>query len=859
MNNRFIVIKFGGTSVSTRQSWQNIVTIIKRHIQTGFKPIVVCSAITQITNFLEQLISAALLNGETQATQEILNQIQLRYKMLAQDLDLDFDALLKNDFEILSHYIKGIALLSEASPKIQARVLSFGELLLTKLGAAFLQNNGLAIAWQDAREILVAEKNNFATIPDHYLSATCEIKYNIEIAKKLAKLSVGIITQGFVASDNKGETVLLGRGGSDTSAAYFAALVNAQCCEIWTDVPGIYTANPKEVPNARLLLQLDYAEAQEIASMGAKVIHPNSIEPLKIQKIPLYIRYTEQIDLPGTLISDTSDHNGIQIKAIVNKFNVLLINIETVRMWKQVGFLADVFALFKEQGISIDLISTSETSITVSVDNNDAKRNQTALDNLLMQLNKIAKAKIIGPCASISLVGHHIRMILHKISSVFDLFESQQIYLLSQSANDLNLTLVVDEDRAVYLTKKLHALLIEQHPRNHFLGQSWNELFGAKEPEVLTWWKIKRDQLLAIASTSGPLYVYDQATITEAANQLKNCSAINQLFYAIKANSNPAILKILYDLNIGFECTSIYEVRHILALFPEINHKRILFTPNFAPKSEYEAALTLNINITLDNLFILKAWAAIFSGQEILLRIDPGYGAGHHKFVCTGGEESKFGIFISDLKEAADLINKNNITVIGLHAHTGSGILQPTIWQENALKLLSVGHYFPSAKILNIGGGLGIVETPGQTALDLMTFNQSLQKVKNAHPDIQLWLEPGRFLVARAGVLLAKVSQIKQKNETHFIGIEAGMNSLIRPALYGAYHEIVNLTRLAENKNQIAHVVGPICESGDVLGYSRRLPESFEGDIFLIANTGAYGRSMSSRYNLREPADEVLI
>ncbi len=859
MNNPFIVIKFGGTSVSTKETWQSILTITKRHIEAGFRPIIVCSAITQITNSLEQLILAALSNNKTDAADIILNQIQLRHQTLAQDLNLDFDALLKNDFELLSHYIKGIVLLSEASPRIQARILSFGELLLTKLGAAFLQNNGIAIAWQDARNILISEKNAFATEADHYLSATCEIKYNPEIAKQLEKLSVGIITQGFVASDLKGETVLLGRGGSDTSAAYFAALVNARCCEIWTDVPGIYTTNPKEVPNARLLLQLDYAEAQEIASMGAKVIHPNSIEPLKIQKIPLYIRYTEQIDLPGTLISDVSDQNGTQIKAIVNKLNVLLINIETVRMWKQVGFLADVFTLFKAHGISIDLISTSETTVTVSVDNNDVKRNQTSLNNLLIQLNKMATAKIIGPCASISLVGQHIRMILHKISSVFDLFESQQIYLLSQSANDLNLTLVIDEDRAVYLTKKLHALLIEQHPRNHFLGQSWNELFGTKEPEVLTWWKIKRDQLLSIASTSGPLYVYDQSIIAEAANQLKNCSAINQLFYAIKANSNPAVLKILYDLNIGFECTSIYEVRHILSLFPAINHKRILFTPNFAPKSEYEAALTLNINITLDNLFILKTWAAIFSGREILLRIDPGYGAGHHKFVCTGGEESKFGIFISDLEEAAGIINKNNIKVIGLHAHTGSGILQPEIWQENALKLLSVRHYFPNAKILNIGGGLGIVETPGQTALDLAAFNLSLQKIKDAHPDITLWLEPGRFLVARAGVLLAKVSQIKQKNETHFIGIETGMNSLIRPSLYGAYHEIVNLTRLAEPKNQVAHVVGPICESGDVLGYSRRLPESFEGDVFLIANTGAYGRSMSSRYNLREPAEELLI
>ncbi len=158
-----------------------------------------------------------------------------------------------------------------------------------------------------------------------------------------------------------------------------------------------------------------------------------------------------------------------------------------------------------------------------------------------------------------------------------------------------------------------------------------------------------------------------------------------------------------------------------------------------------------------------------------------------------------------------------------------------------------------------MGGGLGVPENASQHSLDVQAINNSLLQAKSAFPDIQIWMEPGRFLVAEAGVLLARVTQVKSKNEVNFIGIETGMNSLIRPALYGSYHEIVNLTRLDEAPALTAHIVGPICESGDVLGYSRILPKTREGDVILIANTGAYGRVMSSHYNLREPAREIFV
>ena len=160
---------------------------------------------------------------------------------------------------------------------------------------------------------------------------------------------------------------------------------------------------------------------------------------------------------------------------------------------------------------------------------------------------------------------------------------------------------------------------------------------------------------------------------------------------------------------------------------------------------------------------------------------------------------------------------------------------------------------------MDVGGGLGIPERPGQLRLDLQALDAALAQVRQENPGVELWIEPGRYIVAEAGVLLARVTQLKGKGEVRYVGVATGMNSLIRPALYGAHHEIVNLTRLDEPATEVVDVVGPICESADQLGNDRLLPPTREGDVLLIANTGAYGHAMSSNYNLRAPAPEFLI
>ena len=195
----------------------------------------------------------------------------------------------------------------------------------------------------------------------------------------------------------------------------------------------------------------------------------------------------------------------------------------------------------------------------------------------------------------------------------------------------------------------------------------------------------------------------------------------------------------------------------------------------------------------------------------------------------------------------------------GLHVHAGSGILEPEHWERNARALAELAEAIPSVRYVDLGGGLGVPHRFGQPSLDLSALDRSLEGARKMLGGLKIWLEPGRFIVADAGVLLARVTQLKRKDRRLFIGLATGMNSLIRPALYGAHHEIVNLTQLGEAVTELATVVGPICETGDRLGVDRLLPKTREGDVMLIAQVGAYGRVMGSSYNLRLPADEIVI
>ncbi|HHT9675282.1 TPA: bifunctional aspartate kinase/diaminopimelate decarboxylase [Legionella pneumophila] len=849
-----VVIKFGGTSVSTRATWNNIAAITQKHLNTGVQPVIVCSALTQISNKLEKAIEAALLDEH----HSLFNDIQSSHLNLAEQLEVNHQ-LIANDLHQLQQWLTGISLLKQAPAKTHAQILSLGELMMTRLGHAFLEKQGIKVKWYDARELLTSTPT-LGGETMNYLSARCESEYDSALVEKfLSSGAQAIITQGFFAANPHGETVLLGRGGSDTSAALLAGKLQAASCEIWTDVPGIYTANPHQLPHARLLKQLNYDEAQEIASMGAKVLHPNCIPPVRKANIPMVVKYTHLPEHSGTLITKDIDESAPLIKSIQVKHSILLISIDTLNMWQQVGFLADVFAAFKKHGFSVDLLSSSEFNVTLSLDVNAKIHDRPAINALLDDLNQFGRAKLIEPCSAVSLVGHHIRTVLPHLGPALEVFEAKQVYLMSLASNDLNLTFVVDESHADKLCQRLHHLLIESYPQIFYYSKSWHEEFGKPNVRPTPWWEIERDRLLTTSAIHSPCYVYHSPTQATRARQLSALESIDSLFYAIKANPFPTILKTLEKEGIGFECVSIQELELVLKLFPNIKKERILFTPNFAPKSEYEFALQTGCYVTIDSLYPLENWPDLFKDREVIVRIDPGTGAGHHKHVSTGGNESKFGITQNDISKILSLTKVNHIKVIGLHAHSGSGILSTDLWQQTAVMLASLTDQFPEVRSINLGGGLGIVEKPGQHPIDFAALDAQLMAVKSQYPGLAIWLEPGRFFVAESGVILAKVTQCKEKGKVKFIGIETGMNSLIRPSLYGAYHEIVNLTRLHEEKAGFAHIVGPICESGDTLGYDRLLPVTREGDVILIANTGAYGHCMSSHYNLRPPAQEIVL
>jgi diaminopimelate decarboxylase/aspartate kinase len=857
---RWVVLKFGGTSVSTPERWRIIADLAARRIAEGLRPLVVCSALSGVSNQLEALLGLAIEGRHEDA----LTALRQRHLELGAGLEIDAPERLADDFEELSRLALAASLLREAGPALKARVMAFGELMSTRLGAAFLETQGIATAWLDARTALEAREDPVAFGARAYLSATCDSERDEALAERLAELpGAAVLTQGFIARNREGQTVLLGRGGSDTSASYLAARLGAERCEIWTDVPGLFTANPSLLPSARLLRALNYEEAQEIATTGAKVLHPRSIPPLRRHRIPLHVLSTDRPDIPGTVISASGPVTGPQVKAISSRSGITLISMETVGMWQEVGFLAHAFEIFLKHGVSVDSVSTSETNVTVSLDPGANSLESAVLRALLADLATFCEPQVIAPTASLSLVGRGIRAILHELGPVLEAFEELKIHLVTQAASDLNLTFIVDEEHSERLVRQLHGLLFGHQVEGPVFGPTWTEMFGheGESPSgaAMEWWRGRRRELIDLAAERGPVYVYDAGTLRAAAEALRSLTAIDRLFYALKANANPEVLRVFHAAGLSFECVSAAEIDHVLALFPDLDSSRLLFTPNFAPREEYIRGFAAGARVTLDNVHPLREWPEIFVGREVFLRLDPGRGRGHHAHVRTAGAQSKFGIAPDQLDETRQLLAACGARVVGLHAHMGSGIRTPEAWQEVALFLGAEAARFPDVRVLDLGGGLGVPERPGQSALDLAALDELLHRFRTVHPQFELWLEPGRFLVALAGVLLARVTQVKHKGEVRYVGLETGMNSLIRPPLYGAYHPIYNLTRLEERPAMVAHVVGPICETGDILGHSRRLPPTFEGDVVLIANAGAYGRVMSSHYNLREPAGEVVV
>ena len=360
-----------------------------------------------------------------------------------------------------------------------------------------------------------------------------------------------------------------------------------------------------------------------------------------------------------------------------------------------------------------------------------------------------------------------------------------------------------------------------------------------------------------------PLYVYDAQSIENQIKRLKNAFAQVplQIKYAVKALSNLNILRLMRQQGLGLDTVSIEEVA--LGLKAGFEPSEILYTPNCVSFEEIQEAVRLGVVINLDNISMLERFGHAYGGTVgCCLRLNPHIMAGGNHKISTGHIDSKFGISILQLRHVLRIVKQWGIQVIGLHVHTGSDILDTDVFLRAADMVFEAAMDFPDLAFLDFGSGFKIAYKPNDITTDVEELGAKLSEAfldfcQRYGRTLALWFEPGKFLVSEAGYLLAKVNVIKTTPATVFVGINSGLNHLIRPMMYDAYHHITNLSN-PEGPLRIYTVVGYICET-DTFGWDRRLNEVREGDVLCLHNAGAYGFSMSSQYNGRLRPAEVLI
>lgn len=360
-----------------------------------------------------------------------------------------------------------------------------------------------------------------------------------------------------------------------------------------------------------------------------------------------------------------------------------------------------------------------------------------------------------------------------------------------------------------------------------------------------------------------PLYVYDAEKIREQFRKLKDNITYpkTQFHYACKANTNIEILKLIRELGGFIETVSKGEV--LAAFKAGFTPEQIIFTCSNITKEELQFLIDNKITVNLDSLGQIEKYGQLNPGGKISIRINQGIGAGHHSHVITGGPKSKFGIHFSQIEEAKQLATKFNLTIIGIHQHIGSNILDTEIFMQAFAALLDSAKHFSDLEFMDFGGGFGIPYKPDETELNISDLGKQITETFSKFcgsygKELIMKFEAGRFLVAQAGTLLVTVTDIKNTPDRTFVGVDSGFNQLIRPAMYGAYHEIINASNMNGEKIT-ATIAGNVCESGDVFAEDREICTPHEGDILAILNAGAYGFTMASTYNSRPRPAEVLI
>ena len=378
-------------------------------------------------------------------------------------------------------------------------------------------------------------------------------------------------------------------------------------------------------------------------------------------------------------------------------------------------------------------------------------------------------------------------------------------------------------------------------------------------PEVLS-----HNQLKAIADEFGtPVYVYHAEKIAEQYQKLKDAFAKQNVvfFYASKALTNVNILQYIKSIGANVDCSSVNEVK--LALHAGFAPGKILYTSNGIAFEEIEEAKNLGVHINIDSLSNLEKFGKKFGhSYPVGIRLRPNILAGGHLKISTGHDKSKFGIPVDQLEKVLECVEKNNLFIQGLHIHTGSEIKDVDVFVKGIGVLFDIIPFFKELEFVDLGGGFKVPYKEGDSETDITLLAEKVKEAFANHPNpgnkpLQIWFEPGKFLVSEAGYFITQVNVLKETASTIFAGVNSGFNHLIRPMFYDAYHKIENISN-GKGPEKVYTVVGNICET-DTFATDRKINEIHEGDYLVFYNAGAYGFEMSSNFNSRLKPAEVLV
>jgi diaminopimelate decarboxylase len=375
---------------------------------------------------------------------------------------------------------------------------------------------------------------------------------------------------------------------------------------------------------------------------------------------------------------------------------------------------------------------------------------------------------------------------------------------------------------------------------------------------------LSNEQLAGTAKQFGaPLYVYHAEKIKEQYEKLTTAFKESDVvfFYAGKALTNINILRYIRSIGCNVDCSSINEVK--LALYAGFEPQRILYTSNGIAFDEIEEAVAAGVHINIDSLSNLEKFGKKYGhSYPVGIRIRPDIMAGGNLKISTGHDRSKFGIPVSQLNRIEDIVRENNLFIRNLHIHTGSDIKEAEVFVKGIEVLFELIPHFKELEVIDLGGGFKVPYKPDEEGADMNALAAKIKETFDNHPGashkkFQLWFEPGKFLVSEAGWLVVQVNVMKDTGAVVFAGVNTGLNHLVRPMMYDAYHHIRNISNPSGEEN-IYTITGNICET-DTFATDRKLNEVREGDYLVFHNAGAYGFEMASNYNSRYKPAEVLV